>query len=83
MAEPAKEIAKAKYSVKVCGYLGLDPKRCAAVFDRLYANMKVVFEGMPLSDEFEILVLIAREIVDTCVMALRTSPSVLRYCTGS
>jgi len=51
--EPAKaykEFAKAKYIMKVCGYLGIDvrenidvKKKSEAAFEKLYANMKAAF----------------------------------------
>jgi hypothetical protein len=41
-----KEIAKAKYASKVCGYLGLDKSKCEKVFEKLYENMKAAFEAM-------------------------------------
>lgn len=42
----AKDIAKAKYSAKVCGYLGVDKSKCERVFEKLFSNMKVAFEAM-------------------------------------
>ncbi len=41
-----KDIAKDKYATKVCGYLGLDKKKCEALFDKLYENMKAVVEAL-------------------------------------
>jgi hypothetical protein len=41
-----KEIAKAKYAAKVCGYLGVDKSKCERVFEKLYANMKAAYEAM-------------------------------------
>jgi len=43
--EARKRLAKAKYAAKVCtGYLGVDVRGCETMFDKLYANMKAVFE---------------------------------------
>ena len=42
----AKDIAKAKYAAKVCGYLGVDTDKCEKVFDKLYENMKKAFEAV-------------------------------------
>jgi len=42
----AKDIAKAKYSAKVCGYLGVDKSKCERVFEKLFSNMKAAFEAM-------------------------------------
>ena len=42
----AKDVAKAKYAAKVCGYLGLDTSKCEKVFDKLYDNMKKAFEAI-------------------------------------
>ena len=47
MAETTKAIAKAKYAAKVCGYLGVDTEKCKKMFDKLYKNMKAVFEAVP------------------------------------
>jgi len=69
-AEAAKRIAIAKYATKVGGYLGLDrvkyEKVFEKVFEKLYANMKRAFESTsyPEIDETEIVVLMAREIVE-------------------
>lgn len=41
----AKEIAKAKYAIKVCSYLGVDRAKCERVFEKLYANMKAAYEA--------------------------------------
>lgn len=47
MAEvTTKEIARAKYAAKVCGYLGVDTRACERVFEKLYANMKATFEEL-------------------------------------
>lgn len=44
-AETAKiALAKSKYAAKVCGYLGVDTKKCEKVFEKLYTNMKMVKE---------------------------------------
>ena len=46
--EVIKELARAKYAARVCGYLELDDiEKCKKVFDKLYANMKAAFEGTP------------------------------------
>ncbi len=47
MAETTVDIAKAKYAAKVCGYLGVDKKKCEKVFEKLYSNMKAAFEAVP------------------------------------
>ncbi|MEM1868576.1 MAG: hypothetical protein QXU90_00480 [Acidilobaceae archaeon] len=48
MAATAVALAKAKYAAKVCGYLSIAEKsKCEKVFDKLYANMKAVFEAIP------------------------------------
>jgi len=47
MSETAKAIAKAKYASKVCGYLGVDKKKCEKMFEKLYSNMKSVFAAVP------------------------------------
>lgn len=48
MATNAVALAKAKYAAKVCGYLSIAEKsKCEKVFDKLYANMKAVFEAIP------------------------------------
>jgi hypothetical protein len=46
MAETAKELAKAKYAAKVCGYLGVDKKACEKLFEKLFTNMKSVYEAL-------------------------------------
>jgi hypothetical protein len=46
-AATAKDIAKAKYAAKVCGYLGLDKAKCEKLFEKLYANMKSAIEAIP------------------------------------
>jgi len=67
-AEVTKRIAIAKYAIKVGGYLGLDvvefEKVFEKVFEKLYANMKRVFEGTSYPEIDEIMVLMAREIVE-------------------
>jgi len=40
-----KEIAKAKYAEKVCGYLDVDKGKCERVFEKLYDNMKKAFQA--------------------------------------
>jgi len=42
--EAIKEVAKAKYVTKVCGFLGIDMEKCGKVFERLYENMKKAFD---------------------------------------
>jgi len=42
-----KEIAKAKYASKVCGYLGVSEEKCRKLFDKLYDNMKKAIEAIP------------------------------------
>jgi hypothetical protein len=46
-AAPTREIAKAKYAAKVCGYLGLDKAKCERLFEKLYANMRAAIEAIP------------------------------------
>ncbi|MCR6691567.1 MAG: hypothetical protein MRT15_04185 [archaeon YNP-LCB-003-016] len=41
-----KEIAKAKYAAKVCGYLGVPHEKCEKVFEKLFNNMKAAFEAV-------------------------------------
>lgn len=48
MAEATKSIARAKYAAKVCGYLGIDKRKCEKVFDKLYDNMRAAFEAIPV-----------------------------------
>lgn len=69
----AKEVAKAKYFIKVCRYLGVDPKSyeevLERVFGKLYINMKRAFNLLSeaqdrLVDEDEVRILMAREIVE-------------------
>jgi hypothetical protein len=44
VAERRKAIAREKYAAKVCGYLGLGPRRCSLLFDKLYENMRKTVE---------------------------------------
>ncbi len=44
--EAAKALAKSKYASKVCGYLGIEKAKCEVVFEKLYKNMKSVFEAV-------------------------------------
>jgi hypothetical protein len=44
--ETAKSLAKSKYASKVCGYLGVETAKCEKVFEKLYSNMKAVFEAV-------------------------------------
>lgn len=46
MAVATKELAKAKYAAKVCGYLGVERTKCERVFEKLYSNMKSAFEAV-------------------------------------
>jgi len=46
MAEETKKLAKAKYAAKVCGYLGVDKSKCEKMFEKLFTNMKSVFEAV-------------------------------------
>ena len=40
VAEKRKADARDKYAAKVCGYLGLGPRRCSLLFNKLYENMR-------------------------------------------
>jgi len=46
----AKELAKAKYAAKVCGYLGIDIRHCERVFDKLYENMQKAFRAVKIEE---------------------------------
>jgi hypothetical protein len=46
MAEATRALAKAKYASKVCGYLGVDKAACEKMFEKLFTNMKSVYEAL-------------------------------------